>query len=584
MKRTSKPNELVRRKTFRRVTGTLRLAVLGTVVSACAGCYSVLNGWLDPTTLGYFQEEATYEIRTSLGLEEVQSGIPGAEFPRRSDLVFEPSEYPLQGGDQLDIEIYELRERFIPFRMSARLSPTGNVNIPVVGRVAAAGMKVDEFEDYLRRVLQERDILKQPEVTVNPTFLQAATYSIFGIGVSAANNAPLRAGTFPILRPDLRILEAINQVGGLNEFVTDVFVFRMDGPETMPNVDADGASAPGAGTESPASLGSPRATRFDEIGDFDKGGFGSSSVPPPEKGAYGAEESRTDTIPDAPNRTREDSVDANSVDASSVDASSVDDSGMARDELLEAVEGADAEAEPAAEKQELPDDLLEPQNTDPWIYVDGEFVRNENYEGVKEDHSRQALVLDAVTPTVNWSRIAGETDYRILRIPAEQLRDGNPEANIYVRPGDVIRVVSGEIGTYYVMGQVNRVGQFAFNSEPVTLKAAIAAAGGLAPLAWPDRCTVYRRLGQREQMIQVNLDRIFAGKDPDFFIRRADIINVGTHPFAPFLQRIRSATLPTISNVIGYGFTYTRNFADIDTFEPQVNPANRPDPIPQLFQ
>ncbi|MGB0717064.1 MAG: polysaccharide biosynthesis/export family protein, partial [Phycisphaerae bacterium] len=478
---------------------------------------------------GYFQEGATYEIRTSLGLEDVPSGIPGAVFPNRSDLTFEAVEYPLQGGDQLDIEIYELRERFIPFRMSARVSPTGFVNIPVVGRVDVAGREVAEFEEHLKEILRDRDILKQPQVTIIPTFLQQATYSVFGIGVSAANNAPLRAGTFPILRPDLKILDAINQVGGLNEFVTDVFVFRTDKP--------DESAQPPAPVDS-----SQTAPRTPE--------------PMTETDDDGSMES------DRPN-TPED---------------------LDRAALLDVVDRDDPVDETTAPAQDLPDDLLEPESSDPWIYVDGEFVRNDKYKGPGEDYSRQALVLDAVTPTVNWSKIAGEANYRILRIPAEQLRDGNPEANIYVRAGDVIRVVSGEIGVYYVMGQVNRVGQFAFNSEPVTLKAAIAAAGGLAPLAWPDRCTIYRRLGQREQMIQVNLDRIFAGKEPDFFIRRADIINVGTHPFAPFLQRIRAASLPTITNVLGYGFTYSRNFADIDAFFPQNNPANRPDPIPQLFQ
>jgi len=144
-------------------------------------------------------------------------------------------------------------------------------------------------------------------------------------------------------------------------------------------------------------------------------------------------------------------------------------------------------------------------------------------------------------------------------------------------------VVSVEVGVYYVMGQVNRRGVFGFNSEAVTLKSAIAAANGLSASAWPDRCTIYRRLGQREQMIQVNLDRIFAGKDPDFFIKRGDIINVGTHPFAPFLQRLRVWTLPTPANTVGYSFTYSRNFADIDSFGGRANPHNQPDRFPGLF-
>jgi len=127
------------------------------------------------------------------------------------------------------------------------------------------------------------------------------------------------------------------------------------------------------------------------------------------------------------------------------------------------------------------------------------------------------------------------------------------------------------------------VGAFAFNAEPITLKAAIAAAGGLSDLAWPDRCTVYRRLGQREQMIQVDLDRVFAGKDPDFYIKRSDIINVGTHPFAPFLQRVRALTLPNPVSNVGYSYTYVRNFADIDSFAARRNPHNEPDLFPALF-
>ncbi|MHC5109309.1 MAG: polysaccharide biosynthesis/export family protein [Planctomycetota bacterium] len=515
----------------RRLWGVWLLLFLAPAWTMNTGCMSILNGWLDPTTVGNFQEISTLEIRTSLSLEDAPSGIPGAVFPTRDDLIMKALDYPIHGGDILDIEVHELRERFMPYRdPEVRVSATGFINLPVLGRVRAAGMTVPDFERELSQTLIDKEILLTPEVTVNPNFLQNETYSIFGIGVSAANNAPLRAGTFPIRRPDLRLLEAINQVGGLNEFVSDVFIFRTDDPNKP-------AFMPG---DSPAG---DRESEMRETGageqDVDDGG---------EAG---------DQAPGSP-------------------------ASDPRSDLINAVEGGgdDRQQEPDT----LPNELFEPDPTEPWIYVNGEFVRNTAYDESTIDHSRQALVLDGPTPTVNWSRIAGEANFRVLQIPADQLRDGNPEANIYIRPGDVIRVVSGEIGVYYVMGQVNRVGPFRFDAEPVTLKAAIAAAGGLSSLAWPDRCTVYRRLGRREQMIQVNLDRIFGGKDPDFMIHRGDIINVGTHPFAPFLQRIRAATLPTISNVIGYGFTYSRNFADIDSYEPKRNPDNELDLLPQLFR
>jgi len=492
--------------------GAFRLRVLFCAAlgaAASAACNSVVNGWLDPTVLGSFERTGTAEIRTSLTLGDTPSGIPGASCPTPEDMLPVVREYPISGGDTLAIEINELRQRQVPYLTQVQVSQSGYVNLPVAGRVQAAGLTPPEFQEAVTDALRKRNVLVEPEVTVNPLYLNRATYSIFGIGVSAADNAPLRAGTFPIRRPDLRLLDAINQVGGLNEFVTEVYVFRRDEPEDQVN------PATGAQQTAPAAP--------------------------------------------APGQELLDAV--------------------AGDNRSESLQGDELERG----SSEVPD-LLEPEGIDPYIYVDGEFVPNPAYVEPGDDLPAAAPPsLGTVTPAVNWLRLAGDTAQRIIVVPAELLRAGDPGVNIVVRAGDVIRIVSGEIGAYYVMGQVNRVGVFAFNTEQVTLKAAIAAAGGLSSLAWPDRCTVYRRLGHREQMIQVNLDRIFAGLDPDFFIRRGDIINVGTHPFAPFLQRIRELTLPNPVSNVGYSFTYARNYADIDSFAVQQNPANKPEAFPNLF-
>lgn len=456
--------------------------------------------------------------------------MPGAESPAPRDQKLIAKEFPISPGDTVSLEINELRDRFVPYQANLQVSNTGFVNIPELGRVEVEGLTALEMEDHVARMLEEAGILNSPQVMVNPVFLQKGTYSIFGVGVSASNNAPLRAGTFPIRRPDLRILEAINQVGGLNEFVTDVYVFRSF------EVDRND----GTGNAGPMSAAGPAS--------------------PPRQ--------------------------APSADQNMTTMGGTQESGLSDEEaaLIEAVE---RDANPAMPHS--PDDSTGNSGVDtssPYIFRDGEFVRNPDYEG--EDFAPRLEpappTLEAPSPTVNWARIAGDTDYRVLRIAADQLRNGDPGANIYIRAGDVIRIVSGEIGVYYVMGQVNRVGPFSFNAEQVTLKAAIAAAGGLSSLAWPDRCTIYRRNGMREMMIQVNLDRVFAGKDPDLEVRRGDIINVGTHPFAPFLQRIREFTLPNPVSTVGYSFTYARNFADIDSFAVQQNPQNQPDTLPSLFQ
>ncbi len=497
------------------------------------GCNAVRNGWLDPTALGNFDQSASMAIRTSLSLEDTPQGIPGSSFPTPEDRIVKQVEYPIMSGDTLAIEIYELRHRDLPFQAQAVVSSAGYVNLPVVGKVDAAWRTAPEFERALVDALRVQGILLNPEVTVNPVFLQAATYSIFGIGVSAANNAPLRAGTFPIRRPDLRVLEAINQVGGLSEFVTEVYVFRYDDPtwNAMRN--------PPSEKQAPEKVEPPRDP--DEPAD----------PPLPRPGSQG-EPSAAPT--DAPEKTTDDS---------------------AREALLDAVEGRNAGRQPQATPTDVPAEL-EPGLTDPFVWIDGEFVRNPAYVGEAAGSTTAAPPgsIGTVAPAIDWARLTGEASYRIIRIPAEVLRSGDPAADIVVRAGDVIRIVSGEIGEYYVMGQVNRVGAFRFNAEPIRLKAAIAAAGGLSTLAWPSRCTVYRRLGQREQMIQVDLDRIFAGQDEDFFIKRGDIINVGTHPFAPFLRSLRDFTIPNPVSNVGYSFTYARNFADIDSFVGQTNPRN----------
>ncbi len=519
------------------------LVFLGAILATLAGgCYSITNGWLDPTAVGRFNRTTSLEIRDSLSLEDTPGGLPGESSPIREDQEIVYEDYPISGGDALVVEIQELRDRGIPFQAQVSVANSGFVNLPTVGRVRAAGLTVGQFEEELQKALREKEILVAPEVTVNPQFLQKGTYSIFGIGVSASDNSPLRAGTFPVRRPDLRLLEAINQVGGLNEFVSDVYIFRL------------GISVAKVPEDPPFESSSEEPEEKDGVNARNLPAAQASEVLEKAADAGGRPRSKPEPLPNDPKR-----------------------------ELFDVVE-AGAKEEPSQSAPPTPRELSEPEPVDPFLWVNDEWVPNPARRSAQESSAATAgIEAQAPTPMTNWSRIAGESPFRIIRISADALRQGDPESNIFVRAGDVLRIVSGEIGVYYVMGQVNRPGPYRFEAEPVTLKSAIAVAGGLAGLAWPTRCTVYRRIGPREQMIQVNLDRIFAGQDPDFLVKRGDIVNVGTHPLAPFLQRIRAWTLPTPVNNVGYSFTYSRNFADLDSYGVRQNPANIPDRFPNFF-
>jgi len=178
------------------------------------------------------------------------------------------------------------------------------------------------------------------------------------------------------------------------------------------------------------------------------------------------------------------------------------------------------------------------------------------------------------TEGVEWDTVssAGE-EVRIIGIPLNPLRAGEARYNIVIRPGDVISIPSPEAGKrYYVMGHVRGPGAYAIPIEGITLRAAIAASGGLDPYAWPSRCEIARRIaGDQYELHQVDLDRIFAMKDPDIKLKAGDVINIGTHPLSPFMVTIANGFRTTY----GFGFVYDRNFADIDSFGGQQNPRDR---------
>ncbi len=146
---------------------------------------------------------------------------------------------------------------------------------------------------------------------------------------------------------------------------------------------------------------------------------------------------------------------------------------------------------------------------------------------------------------------------RVIRIPINPLREGNPKYNIVIRPGDTIMVPGVETGFFYMMGHVSRPGDFQINGQKITLTQAVAAAGNLDAVAIPRRCDLIRRIGPNQQVIvQVNLQAVFDGTQPDIFLKSNDVVNIGTDFVAPFLAVTRNAYRASY----GFGFIYDRNY------------------------
>jgi len=201
-----------------------------------------------------------------------------------------------------------------------------------------------------------------------------------------------------------------------------------------------------------------------------------------------------------------------------------------------------------------------------WVYRDGNWVQIRKGETaatppVRTEARGPTLPLEngeGLPPEIEWEQAART---RLLRIPADKLLAGDPRYNVVIKPGDTIYVPVDIIGEVFIMGNVNRTGVINITGRPMTLKMAIAAAGGLGPLAWPKSVEVIRRIGkEKEEIVMVNLDKIANGEQPDFFIKPHDLINVGTHPSARWRAVLRNA----FRAAYGFGFVYDRNFADAD--------------------
>jgi len=250
---------------------------------------------------------------------------------------------------------------------------------------------------------------------------------------------------------------------------------------------------------------------------------------------------------------------------------------LARSEkrINERVDRRDALASPSApiapKRINEPLDSKEPGHIE-WIFRNGKWVPvqvgttrpPEPIEPVRpvikiEPGERPAGPFEEPAPPVLEREPGAGT--RLIRIPAKKLLEGDPRYNIVIKPGDTIHVPVDLVGEFCIMGNVNRTGFIPITGRPMTLKMAIAAAGGLGPLAWPKRVEVVRRIGRKkEEIVMVDFDKIASGEMPDFFIKPNDFINVGTHPTSRWRAILRNAFRATY----GFGFVYDRNFADRD--------------------
>ncbi len=513
------------------------------LVAACSGCG---NWWwtsfLDPTQVsGDFRRPMITEIQRSLSFEDTPPGIPGSEEPTAEDLVAVLEEYRLEKDDAIGIRIPRFNEYEMVTDLMLIVNEVGDVQIPQLGWIHVGGMTAREVEAEIRDQTIQKGIFRAdgaPPIQVTFPQQRQRFFNIFG-GVTAAD-------TYRILEPDFRLLDALSLAGGLPEHVEWVYVYRSQPRPTRTQ------RAAAAKTSEPRALPPDRGPEAPPVAPVSISDLGTAAAT------------------------------GHAVQSSPPTSAATSGPGSER-ELIEAIAPASSSHADTPPSEPSPA-ASEPSPTAPkFIYLNGQWVDVSQKTGTKPapaDSSAErpaapggpAAPPPVASAPVTWESVEGEAKQRVIRIPAAALRRGEGRYNIVIRHRDVVRVDPGPLGEFYMLGQVARPGVYTLTGREITLKQAIAAAGGLAILAWPSRCEVIRRLDQdREQTIPVNLEQIFAGNQPDVYIRQNDIINVGTNIITPFLATIRTSFRMSY----GFGFVYDRNFGDIDSFAGQQNPTDR---------
>jgi len=511
-----------------RVNGPfLLLAVC--LLSLSIGSIGCGNKFWDPTQVGRFSPRPAFNvILDSLGVEEEgASAWAGAEEPRPVDVMVLDTDYVLNPGDVVRVSIFELLRESDMFVNDYVVTETGKISIPEVGTVDAEGLTETQLQEEIRNILSP-GILKDPSVTVTLRTSQRRAFSILGQGIGAP-------GRYFVPRYQFRLADAIATAQGISEFnVESIYVVRgVTGRELK------------AAPPEPVDSGDNRQELLvpkKELLDIIK-----PQATGPENGVV---------VTSVEMSTEKDVVGGSSK-YEGLGKGSVRDNGGALSEAIGRL------------KTQLQQDGEENGGRVEWVFRDGRWVPVQvgrpgvTPEPKVAEAEKMLEPLEEKVPSgFGWNEIGGAgVQSRVIKIPVDRFQSGDPRYNVVIRPGDTVYVPVDIVGEFYITGNVNRQGPIGLTGRPMTLKMAVAAAGGLGALAWPKRCEVIRRIGKdKEEIVMVDLDKIYSGEQPDFFIKVNDLINVGTHPTARWRAVLRNAFRASY----GFGFIYDRNFADRD--------------------
>jgi polysaccharide export outer membrane protein len=131
-------------------------------------------------------------------------------------------------------------------------------------------------------------------------------------------------------------------------------------------------------------------------------------------------------------------------------------------------------------------------------------------------------------PRVQIVRPSPDGKSRTFEIDRAALQAGDPQRNLLVAPGDLVHVPFEEMLEVLVQGRVVKPDRYRLrrSSAPTVLRAVLLAGGPAAGSAGRRVEVVRRESATRSRTLEVNLQRIREGKEPDLPLQTDDVIVV----------------------------------------------------------
>ncbi len=591
------------------------LVILLVGVSGCAALQDAFKTdkyrFLDPSKVIRSDRSPVNPIYSSLGEADTDEELPpNVTFPTPEDLIYEDSEYVIGPTDILTITIQDLFDPGMEWQTQLKVKSTGYIDLPLLpvgNRVMAEGLTEEQLVDAIKDAY-DPDIVRDPIVTV---MVVAERRNIFS--VSGAVGAPSQ---YSLPRKDTRLLTALAMAQGVTqESIQYIFIIRQN-PLVRHRKAPDRSSfTPVVTPELPKPVKQPNrpqagdpqqrsrdnsAVALEELGSLFIAPGQPGSTQMPSLPIVPGEPSQP-SIPGQGDQTpRKHSVMPHMSDMSNAAkrASSAPANGKKDDDVQwKRIKGewvpfsattkpANATIEAKAKTTTQPvvatktTKVKEPVAPKP-IVVD----KTVNSKPAKPIVAKRPVVEREVPKPLtrkklaepndtgfNWQRAAKTSGQRVIAIKLSELNKGVEKYNIVIRDNDIIRVPPIVFGEFYMLGEVAHPGTFSLTGRRITIKQALAAAGNLGPLAFPQNSVLVRRIGRdKEQTIPLDLEAIVAGREPDIFLKPYDLIEVGTHWEATFMAVVRNAFRLSY----GFGLIYDRNLADPLFTTPKSNRFTR---------